>query len=235
MRARRRLRTVTVRTSVALPLTRRAATEHAVDTLPLTRRDAAWHAAQAFRAAYERGSVPARVEHGSLLRIRWRRDIYTAAGGFLDLLPLFFEGLSETAHPYRFLAVRGCEELLVAARARALPLLPALVPHLRRALSSRDRGVAATAALMLQCMVNTVPGAGQALVPFYPRLLPALRLYSRLPPEARDGHDYGQRVRGPQNLVAFVDETLQVLRRSGRPQAGAQILRIIPTFQCIAG
>ena len=178
--------------------------------------------------------MPARVEHGSPLSLRWRRDIY-AAGGFLDLLPRFFEGLCETAHPYRFIAVRGCEELLVAARARALPVLPLLVPHLRRALVSRDRGVVATGLLMLQCMVNTVPGSGPALVPYFPRLLPPLRLLSRLPACARDGHDYGQRLRGPRNLAALVDETLQVLHRSGGPHAAAHIARVVPTFQLIAG
>ena len=192
--------------------------------------------AQPFRLAYERGDVPARVEHGTgRLSLRWRRDIYSPTGGFLDLLPLFFDGLCETAHPFRFLAVRGCEELLVAAKARALPLLPLLVPPLRRALVSRDRAVVATGLLMLQCLVNTVPGAGLALLPHYPRLLPSLRLLSRLPCAARDGHDYGQRVRGPRNLAAIVDETLQVLLRSGGPHAAAHITRVVPTFQSVAG
>ena len=167
-----------------------------------------------------------------MLSLRWRRDIY-AAGGFLDLLPLFFDGLCETAHPYRFLAVRGCEELLVAAKGRALPILSTLVPPLRRALVSRDRGVVATGLLMLQCLVNTVPGSGPALVQHFPRLLPALRLYSRMPPAARDCHDYGQRVRGPRNLAAIVDETLQVLHRAGGPHAAAQIARVVPTFQSV--
>ena len=193
------------------------------------------HYAQQFRAAYDRGDVPARIEHGSPLSLHWRRDIY-AAGEFLDLLPRFFEGLVETAHPYRFIAVRGCEELLVAARARALPVLPQLVPHLRRALVSRDRGVAATGLLMLQCLVNTVPGAGPALVPHLPRLLAPLRCLATLPVRARDGHDYGQRLRGPRNLAALVDETLQVLHRACGPRTSAHLVaRIVPTFQSIAG
>jgi hypothetical protein len=166
-----------------------------------------------------------------MLSLRWRRNIYSE--GFLDLLPLFFSGLCETAHPFRFLAVRGCEELLVAAKGRALQLLPQLVPPLRCALQSNDRTVVATGLLMLQCLVNTVPGAGPALVAHYPRLLPALRLYSRLPQSARDGHDYGQRVRGARNLATIVDETLQVLRRAGGPHAAAAISRILPTFQCV--
>ena len=170
-----------------------------------------------------------------MLSLRWRRDIY-AAGDFLDLLPLFFDGLCETAHPYRFLAVRGCEELLVAAKGRALPVLPLLVQPLRRVLVSRDRGVVATGLLMLQCLVNTVPGAGTALVQHYPRLLPPLRLLSRLPPLGlREGHDYGQRVRGPRNLAAIVDETLQVLHRAGGPHAAARIARVVPTFQSVVG
>ena len=194
------------------------------------------HIAQPFRAAYDRGDVPARIEHGSPLSLCWRRDIYTE-GDFLDLLPRFFEGMAhETVHPYRFIAVRGCEELLVAARARALPVLPLLVPHLRHALVSRDRGVVATALLMLQCVVNTVPGAGPALVPHFQRLLPPLRLLSaRLPARARDGHDYGQRLRRLRNLAALVDETLQVLHRTGGPHASAHIVRVVPTFQSVAG
>lgn len=168
-----------------------------------------------------------------MLSLRWRRNIY-AAESFIDLLPLFFGGLCEMAHPFRFLAVRGCEELLVAAKGRALLVLPELMPPLRRALQSKDRTVVATGLLMLQCLVNTVPGSGTALVQHYPRLLPSLRLYSRLPPSARDGHDYGQRVRGPRNLAAIVDETLQVLRRAGGPHAAAAIARVVPTFTYVS-
>ena len=52
---------------------------------------------------------------------------------------------------------------------------------------------------------------------------------------ARDGHDYGQRMRGPHNLAALVDETLQVLHRVGGLYAAAHITRVLPTFQLIAG
>jgi hypothetical protein len=182
-----------------------------------------------FRMLYERGDIPASVDHGGVSALRWRVDL--AAIHAEDLLPVFFDGIRETEDPYRFLAVRGAEELIAAAGAAAGDVLPQLIPPLRRALVTRDRAVVATAALLLQALLRAAPAAGRRLQPYYRQLLPTLRLYARGGTVARDGHDYGQRVRGPRNLAAIVDETLCLMHRTGGPHALAGITHIVPTFQ----
>jgi len=42
-------------------------------------------------------------------------------------LPIFFEGLRETQEPYKFLSLKGCEELLELGGAKILPVLPQLI------------------------------------------------------------------------------------------------------------
>jgi hypothetical protein len=186
-----------------------------------------------FRRMYERGDVPACVDHGSVNTLRWRGDVGSVPPE--ALLPLFLDGVRETEDPYRFIAVRGSEELLAAAGERALPALPALVQPLRRALITRDRSVVATAALLLQALLRSVPGAGEALVPHYAQLLPTLRLYARGAPCAGDGHSFGQRLRGARNLPTIVDETLLLMHQHGGPGALAAITKFVPTFQTCRG
>jgi hypothetical protein len=181
-----------------------------------------------FRVLYERGDIPVCVEHGGSLSLKWRVD--PASLDVVALLPIFLDGIRETEDPYRFLAVRGAQELLAVAGERALAALPELVQPLRRALVTRDRAVVATASLLLQALVHGVPGAGEALVPYYRQLLPTLRLFARGAPHAGDGHAYGQRFLGPRNLTQIVDDTLALLHRSGGPHALANIVYLVPTF-----
>lgn len=46
-------------------------------------------------------------------------------------LPLFFDGLSETAHPYAFLARQGAEDLLDHGGDKILPVIPQLIIPIR--------------------------------------------------------------------------------------------------------
>lgn len=47
-------------------------------------------------------------------------------------LPLFLDGLCETQHPHEFLARKGAEDLITRAPDRVTPLLPVIIPPLRR-------------------------------------------------------------------------------------------------------
>ncbi len=42
-------------------------------------------------------------------------------------LPLFFDGLCETEHPYEFFAVQGVKDLLEHGGPRILPVIPQLI------------------------------------------------------------------------------------------------------------
>jgi len=42
-------------------------------------------------------------------------------------LPIFFEGLRESKEPYKFLATKGCDELLDRGGSKILAVLPQLI------------------------------------------------------------------------------------------------------------
>ena len=70
-----------------------------------------------FRQKYDAGEIPARVAHGTGANaIAWRVD--PSALDASAYLPLFIDGLKETKHPYRLLAVRGGIELTRACGER---------------------------------------------------------------------------------------------------------------------
>ena len=72
-----------------------------------------------FRQKYDAGEIPARVAHGTGANaIAWRVD--PSALDASAYLPLFIDGIKETKHPYRLLAVQGVEQRAFAARARQL-------------------------------------------------------------------------------------------------------------------
>ena len=87
-----------------------------------------------FRQRYDAGEVPARVAHGGGANaIAWRVD--PAALDARVYLPLFIDGVRETTHPYRVLAVRGGIELTRACGERAL----LVSRHLPRELKAERR------------------------------------------------------------------------------------------------
>ena len=42
-------------------------------------------------------------------------------------LPIFFDGIRESQEPYRFLAVKGVEDMLKAGGSKILPVIPQLI------------------------------------------------------------------------------------------------------------
>lgn len=127
-----------------------------------------------FRQKYDAGEIPARVAHGAGANaIAWRVD--PSALDASAYLPLFVDGLRETRHPYRLLAARGGVELTRACGERALlDALPRVVWPMKRALETGDMAVTAVALELLREFVRVSPVIGEALVPYYRNLLPAL-------------------------------------------------------------
>ncbi len=58
-------------------------------------------------------------------------------------LPIFFDGIRETQEPYRFLAVKGVEDMLKAGSSKILPVIPQLIIPIKTALNTRDPEVRA--------------------------------------------------------------------------------------------
>ena len=42
-------------------------------------------------------------------------------------LPIFFDGIRESQEPYRFLAVKGVEDMLKAGGSKIMPVIPQLI------------------------------------------------------------------------------------------------------------
>lgn len=56
-------------------------------------------------------------------------------------LPIFFDGVRETQQPYKFLAVKGVEDMLKAGGTKILPVIPQLIIPIKTALNTRDTEV----------------------------------------------------------------------------------------------
>ncbi|GFH30505.1 uncharacterized protein HaLaN_29377 [Haematococcus lacustris] len=65
----------------------------------------------AFRRFYERGDLPIAIDHrGTKNVIAWKVEIEKL--DYHHYLPIFFDGIRENQEPYRFLAVKGVEDML---------------------------------------------------------------------------------------------------------------------------
>lgn len=192
--------------------------------------------------------------------IAWRVD-----PGALDAatyLPLFVEGMRETEHPYRLLAVRGAKELARACGERALlDALPRAVLPLKAALDSSDFAVAAVALEFVRELAEISPAVGEALVPYYRQLLPAFNAHKNVRDvfvslvNLSDSRSWRER---PRSSAAFADErsdadeqmighgrskraiasltirALRALERSGGVDALANIKFHVPTYRSVA-
>eukprot|EP00064_Thunnus_orientalis_P011468 superscaffoldBa00001657_g11499 len=105
-----------------------------------------------FRSFYERGELPLALQHKPARnRVVWKVEIEKL--DYHHYLPLFFDGLCETVHPYEFFARQGVHDLLEHGGLKILPVIPQLIVPLRNALNTRNRQVMATTLKVLQHLV----------------------------------------------------------------------------------
>jgi len=110
-----------------------------------------------FAFAYKQGAVPCRINHGVVnSRLQWDEDPATLC--YEPLLVTISEGLSETKHPYVFVAQNAFKELLGApgAKEKTLPLVPLIVRNLRAAMLSKLGGPFAAALVAIQQLSQCV-------------------------------------------------------------------------------
>ncbi|EEY62545.1 uncharacterized protein PITG_21667 [Phytophthora infestans T30-4] len=92
-----------------------------------------------FSNAYDSGSIPCRINHGSIRNsLQWTKDPNTLS--YDPLLITCAEGFLETEHPFVFLARATFRELLKLedAREKTLPILAQVIVPLRGALMAKD-------------------------------------------------------------------------------------------------
>lgn len=84
-----------------------------------------------FRMHYERGDLPLRLEYFSGgARILWTMDLNKL--NYHLYLPLFFDGLSESEHPYKIYAQQGVRDLINFGRDKIYSCIPQLIVPIKR-------------------------------------------------------------------------------------------------------
>ena len=180
-----------------------------------------------FRKFYERGDLPVAVRSSSKNVISWKVEIDQL--DYYHYLPIFFDGIREKEEPYRFLAVKGVEDMLKAGGAKILPTIPQLIIPIKTALNTRDPSVICIVLQLLQKMVVSAELVGEALVPYYRQILPILNVFKNRNKNLGDGIDYAQRKKI--NVGELVLETLQLFEKYGGEDAFINIKYMVPTYE----
>ncbi|KAF6264135.1 parkin-co-regulated protein [Scenedesmus sp. NREL 46B-D3] len=181
-----------------------------------------------FRRFYERGDLPISVDHKSFKNaIKWKVELDKL--DYHHYLPIFLDGIRETRDPYRFLAIKGVEDLLAAGGNRILPVIPQLIIPIKTALNTRDPAVVAVCLQLLQKLVLSGELVGQALVPYYRQILPIFNLYISRNKNLGDGIDYAQQQYDC--LGELISDTLALLEQRGGEDAFINIKYMVPTYE----
>ncbi|XP_036398874.1 parkin coregulated gene protein [Megalops cyprinoides] len=182
----------------------------------------------AFRKFYERGDFPIALEHDTKgNRIAWKVEIEKL--DYHHYLPLFFDGLRETVHPYEFFSRQGVNDMLEHGGPKILPVIPQLIIPIKNALNTRNRQVICTTLKVLQHLVVSGDMVGEALVPYYRQILPILNIFKNMNINSGDGIDYSQQKRV--NIGDLIQETLEVFERYGGEDAFINIKYMVPTYE----
>ncbi|KAL3968815.1 GON-4-like protein [Sarotherodon galilaeus] len=181
-----------------------------------------------FRKYYERGELPIAVNHENRGNsIAWKVDVETL--DYHHYLPLFFDGLTETAFPYELFARQGIHDMLDRGGPKILPVIPQLIMPIRNALNTRNHQVMCTTIKVLQHLVMSADKVGEALVPYFRQILTVFNLFKNKRKNLGDGIDYGQWKK--EDIGKLINETLQIFERYGGPDAYINIKYMIPTYQ----
>ncbi|XP_054470423.1 parkin coregulated gene protein [Anoplopoma fimbria] len=181
-----------------------------------------------FRKFYERREFPMALEHDTKgNRIAWKVEIEKL--DYHHYLPLFFDGLCETVHPYEFFAFQGVHDMLDHGGPKILPVIPQLIIPIKNALNTRNHQVMCTTLKVLQHLVMSGDKVGEALVPYFRQILPIFNIFKNKNINTGDGIDYSQQKR--ENIGDLIQETLEMFERYGGEDSFINIKYMVPTYQ----
>jgi len=181
-----------------------------------------------FRTFYDRGDLPIQVEHKGVRNvISWKVDVEKL--DYHHYLPIFFDGIREKEDPYRFLAVKGVEDMLKNGNNKILPVIPQLIIPIKTALNTRDPGIICITLQLLQKLVDSGDLIGEALVPYYRQLLPIFNLYKNKNLNLGDHIDYGQQHNTC--LGDLIKDTLNFFELKGGEDSFINIKYMVPTYE----
>ena len=81
----------------------------------------------------------------------------------------------------------------------------------------------------LRSLLHSGPEVGPAMTPYYRRLLPVLNLYWRNQRNLGDRTDYAQQKQN--DLGATIQQTVELMEKTGSPDASMWIKYHIPTYE----
>lgn len=189
------------------------------------------HIKSDFRIFYDRGDLPIRIIHSSSLnKIRWQ--VKPTELDLKQYLPIFIDGLREKIDPYQFLAVMGSFDLIESSSTSDLnETIPQLIIPFRKALNTKDKDIVGLVCKILQRIVISHPQCGPNLVPYYRQLLPSFNLMKNWNLNIGDKIDYGQR--NACNIGDLIQETLELLEKTGGKESFINIKYMIPTYESV--
>ncbi|ETI53518.1 hypothetical protein F443_03575 [Phytophthora nicotianae P1569] len=167
-----------------------------------------------FSSAYDAGSIPCRINHGSIRNsLQWTKDPNTLS--YDPLLITCTEGFLETEHPFVFLARATFRELLKLedAREKTLPILGQVIMPLRGALMAKDDDTFLMGLEATRLLSDLVEGEMNIYLPKLTQQIHRKLLTKQLRVE--------------------VEDTLAVLESNGGREALAIIRSKIPTYVSI--
>ncbi|XP_076663273.1 parkin coregulated gene protein homolog [Andrena cerasifolii] len=181
-----------------------------------------------FRQFYERGVFPVSLENDSFgAKLSWKVNIEDL--DFHHYLPLFFDGLTETEQPYKFLVEQGISDMLEHGGPKILPVVPQLIIPIKKALNTKIPEIICTTMRAIQKLVTSAECVGEALVPYFRQILPVLNLLKDRNLNLGEGIDYSQQ-RG-ENAADLIQETLELLEVYGGGDAFINIKYMVPTYE----
>ena len=180
-----------------------------------------------FKLYYDRGDLFVSIDHkGATPSLKWKVPIEKL--DYHHFLPIFFHGIREREHPYKFLAREGTLVLLSNGQGRVLSVVPQLIIPIRAALDTRHPETVCTMLMILQRLVMSDELVGEALVPYYRQILPIFNLYAGSNVITGDRIYYGQRKN--ECMGDLVQQTLEIFEQYGGPDAYVNIKYMIPTY-----
>lgn len=181
-----------------------------------------------FRVYYERGDLPVSVDHTvGGQRIKWQTNLIEL--DYKAYLPVFFDGLRELDEPYRFLAIQGTIDLIEMCPQKLVSCAPHIVIPIKTALDTHVPSIVGPVLKIMQLMMLRSPRVGQALIMYYRQILPVMALFKNKNVNVGDSIDYGQNKQV--RLGELIGETLELLERTGGPDAFYNIKYMVPTYE----
>ncbi|CAK9814804.1 Parkin coregulated gene protein [Anthophora quadrimaculata] len=181
-----------------------------------------------FRKFYEWGVFPVALEKDNYgTKLSWKVNIMDL--DFHHYLPLFFDGLTETEQPIKFIVEQGISDMLEHGGSKVLSVVPQLIIPIKKALNTKMPEIICTTLRALQNLVRSADCVGEALVPYFRQILPVLNLLKDRNVNLGEGIDYSQQ-KG-ENVSDMIQETLELLEMYGGEDAFINIKYMVPTYE----